>query len=57
MVSVGKSIGLDTKGADTEECAENHKEDLTTDELSELHSESRRIPLRNKTGRRRAAML
>ncbi|XP_039623765.1 tigger transposable element-derived protein 1-like [Polypterus senegalus] len=38
-VSLGKSMGLDVDGADLDELVEEHSEELTTDELKELHKE------------------
>lgn len=60
IVSMGKTMDLDD--ADLEEQVENHKEELTVEELSGLQSEWQKvlveeIPLRNrKTGRSLAVM-
>ncbi|XP_044137796.1 tigger transposable element-derived protein 1-like [Bufo gargarizans] len=45
IVSMGKSMGLDVDGADVEELVEEHREELTTEELSELHGEQQRALL------------
>ncbi|XP_051785430.1 tigger transposable element-derived protein 1-like [Erpetoichthys calabaricus] len=39
IVSLGKSMGLDVDGADLDELVEENSEELTTDELKELHKE------------------
>lgn len=51
---MGKSKGLDFDGADIEELAEDQKEELTTEELSELQSKQQKThaedhPLRKRT--------
>ncbi|XP_040286123.1 tigger transposable element-derived protein 1-like [Bufo bufo] len=45
IVSMGKSMGLDVDGADVEELVKEHREELTTEELSELHSEQQKALL------------
>ncbi|KAM6468469.1 uncharacterized protein PHA67_007400 [Liasis olivaceus] len=42
IVSVCKSMGLDVDGTDIEELVEDHKEELTTEELAELQSEQQK---------------
>ena len=39
IVSLGKSLGLDVSGQDVEELVEDHREELTTEELQDLQLE------------------
>ncbi|XP_069936056.1 tigger transposable element-derived protein 1-like [Cherax quadricarinatus] len=39
IVVLGKSLGLEVSGEDVEELVEDHREELTTEELQELHLE------------------
>ena len=42
IVSLGKNLGLDVDGEDLEELVEEHTQELTTDELIQLHKEQQR---------------
>lgn len=59
---MGRSTGLDIIAADIEELAEDPKEVLTMEELTELHSEQQKVlvekhPLRKRKTRRRLTMM
>ena len=41
-LSLGKNLGLDVDGEDLEELVEEHTQELTTDELIQLHKEQQR---------------
>lgn len=43
IVSMGKSMGLEVNDEDIEELVEEHNQDLTTEELQELHREQQKV--------------
>lgn len=43
IVSMGKSMGLEVNNEDIEELVEEHNQDLTTEELQELHREQQKV--------------